>query len=106
MAHVYPDPLPCIDRPHKSRAVRLAERANQVAWRVRVELRTMSCPMPAYREQRARSSVLTSAALGASVMGLLLLTRLALRPRPGRPDITMTRLVQRCHSRLVARGMI
>src|SRR5919204_174580 len=106
MADVDPDPLPCIDRPHKSRAVRLAERANQVAWRLRVELRTMSCPMPAYREQRARSSVLTSAALGASAAGLLLLTRLALRPRPGRPDITLTRLLQRPHARLVTRGMM
>src|SRR5919204_469045 len=88
MAHLDPDPLPCIERPYKSRAVRLAERANRVAWRLRGELRTMSCPMPAYTEQRARSSVLTGAALGASVTSLLLLTRLALRPRPGRPAIT------------------
>ena len=106
MAHVYPDPLPCIDCPHRNRAVRLVERANQVAWRLRVELRTMSCPMPAYREQRARSSALTGAALGASVTCLLLLTRLALRPRPGRPDLTLTRLLQRRHSRLVTWGMM
>src|SRR5438093_416773 len=106
MAHVTLDPLPCIDRPHKSRAVRLAEGVNRAAWRLRAELRAMSCPMPAYREQRARSSVLTGAALGASATGLLLLTRLALRPRPGRTDIAMTRLLQRRHSRPVTRGMV
>src|SRR5919202_5671337 len=105
MAHVYPDPLPCIDRPHKSRAVRLAERANQVAWRLRVELRTMSCPMPAHKEQRTRSSVPPGAALSASVASLLLLTRLALRPRPGRPEITLKRPLQRSNPRLVTPSM-
>src|SRR2546430_1557766 len=106
MAHVYPDPLPCIDRPHKSRAVRLAERANQVAWRLRVELGTMSCPTPAYREQRARSSVLTGAATSPRPRGFRLLPRLALRPRPARPDIPLARFLRRPHSRLVTQGMM
>src|SRR5436305_8106512 len=104
MAHVYSDPLPRRDYRQRSRAVRRAEKVNRIVRRLRVELKAISCPLPAHRAQRERSNVLTGAALCVSAMGLLLLTRMALRPLPGRPDPTMTWLLQRRHSTLVTRG--
>lgn len=78
----------------KSTSARLSERANRLARRLRVELRAMAAPMPAYAERRERGATLT-AALGAGTASLLLLTRVALRPEPSRLDVATTRLLQR-----------
>lgn len=86
--------------------MRLAERVNAVARRLRRELATVACPMPAQHARGKRDLVVTAVALAASLTGLGLLTRVALRPLPSRLDVATTRLLQRRHSRRVTRAMV
>jgi len=85
----------------------LTDRACRVACRL---VETFSQPMPARSARRERDLTMMSlalgAALGASLSSFLLLTRVALRPRPSRLDVAATRLLQRRHAPLVTRGMV
>ena len=88
-----------------SRADRLSEQCNYVVRRIRSELRTLTCPIPARVSRRERDLIITGVALAASASGLLILTRIAQQPVPSRLDLAATRLLQRRHSRYVTRGM-
>jgi len=86
--------------------MRLSERVNTGARRLRAELATMGRPAPAGLERRERSSLWTGLALTASVTGIALLSRVAKRPLPSRLDVATTRLLQRRHSSAVTRVML
>lgn len=86
--------------------IRLSERVNTAARRVRRELATLSCPAPAQQRRGERDLAITAVALAGSLGGLALLTRVARRPLPSRLDVATTRLLQRRHSARVTRAMV
>ncbi len=92
-------------RPAKARAVRLSESFNRGARRVRAELAPLADPMPSRSAPTASNHALTGLALGASATGLLLLSRVALRPQPSPLDVALTRLLQRRYVPWLTRGM-
>jgi len=77
-----------------------------LARRLRVELETLACPMPARAPRRERDRLIAGVALGAGAVGFGLLTLVALRPRPNRIDVALTRLLQRREPPLVTRVMV
>ncbi len=86
--------------------MRLSERLNRGVHWARAELLTLARPVPAEAARPESSLILTSAALTASAAGILLLSRVALRPLPNRVDIAATRLLQHRHSSAVTRAML
>src|SRR5579883_1263550 len=65
----------------------------------------LASPMPAHKARPRGSARLGAVALGASTTGLLLLTRVALRPEPSRLDVAATRLLQSRHTPRLTRIM-
>src|SRR5690242_11152694 len=104
----YPSPdMPLRSYPApRNRAIRLSERVNRAARRIRRELATLSCPLPAQRTRDERDLAIPAVALAGSLTGLILLTRVARRPLPSRLDVATTRLLQRRQSRRVTRAMV
>lgn len=86
--------------------MRLSERANRGARCLRAELATMARPAPARIARPRGNAALTAVAMTASVAGVALLGRVALRPLPSRLDVATTRLLQRRHYRAVTRAML
>jgi len=90
----------------KGAVVRLSERVNKSARRVRAEFVTLARPAPVALERRERGAIWTGVALTASVTGIALLSRVAKQPLPSRLDVATTRLLQRRHYRAVTRAML
>lgn len=91
--------------PTQGAVTHLARRAGRAARRLRADLEAISCPAPERAARRRRDLASTGAALGASAVGLGLLTAVARRPLPNRVDVALTRLLQRREPPLATRAM-